>query len=129
MKACLKSICGDYGPATDDDPLIFLPEGEFVVGRGQGCQLRVWSKCVSRRHCVITTRGTEVWLRDLGSRNGTRLNNRPITGDMVLCHGDLLGIGPLLFRFVLESECNGHPRVNGSAPKSRLTPQLWQRRA
>jgi pSer/pThr/pTyr-binding forkhead associated (FHA) protein len=50
----------------------------FVVGRAEGCDVRLPAdrlhQDVSRRHCVIEVEGEDCWVRDLGSRNGTFVN-------------------------------------------------------
>ncbi len=60
---------------------------KIVIGRGSDCDLslpeRLEFTYVSRHHCVITVAGSDVRVRDLGSRNGTFLNGmqigRPVT--------------------------------------------------
>lgn len=47
-----------------------------VVGRGRECDFRIESTTVSRRHIVIEARNGAVMVRDLGSRNGTYLQDR-----------------------------------------------------
>lgn len=79
---------------------IELPDNkELVVGREQGCFLRLASQDVSRHHCMLirTSRG---WLlRDLRSQNGTQVNGVRISGETILQPGDRLRIGPLEFQF------------------------------
>ena len=74
----------------------------MVVGRARDCELRVPLPCVSRRHCrlEIDGRGT-VWVRDLGSLNGTWVNGRRVERAR-LGAGDRLRIGPAVFELVLE---------------------------
>lgn len=45
-----------------------------VIGRGADCNLRIASKEVSRRHCLITVGDDNVQVQDLGSANGTFVN-------------------------------------------------------
>ncbi len=60
----------------------FSGPSRFLVVRSSACEVRLpndplhWD--VSRRHCLITTRGRRVTIRDLGSRNGTYVNGRKI---------------------------------------------------
>ena len=42
--------------------------------------LVVISDQVSRRHCEITMKGAEIWIKDLGSSNGTFVNRKKIAG-------------------------------------------------
>ncbi len=56
---------------------------------------------ISAEHALITRRGQQWWLEDLGSRNGTRLNNLPITEPVVLTSGDLITLGERRLRLEL----------------------------
>jgi pSer/pThr/pTyr-binding forkhead associated (FHA) protein len=71
-----------------------------VAGRHPGCDARLDSSRVSRRHCCLAVGVDEVLVRDLGSTNGTRINGRRIC-EGSLCSGDILGIAHLRFRLVL----------------------------
>jgi phosphoserine phosphatase RsbU/P len=62
----------------------------LVVGRGSDCELQIPDQRVSRQHCRFERRGDELWVEDLGSRAGTRLNGRRITGGERLGDRDLL---------------------------------------
>jgi pSer/pThr/pTyr-binding forkhead associated (FHA) protein len=66
-------------------------------------QFSAREKGVSRRHCAITRKGKLVYLSDLGSSNGTRLNGKRLFGDQarLLRAGDALELGKLrlLVRF------------------------------
>lgn len=73
---------------------------DVVIGRGKDCNLRVLSNDVSRQHCRLVIGESEVAIRDLGSGNGTLLNNQetePNT-DAVLSSGDIVRIGPLIIK-------------------------------
>jgi anti-anti-sigma factor len=75
----------------------------FVIGRDPQCQLRPASTAVSRTHTRIEIRDGRVFVRDLGTTNGTLLAHRLLRGSEAEAHnGDLLQIGPLLFRVVWE---------------------------
>jgi hypothetical protein len=80
-----------------------LPATQFVIGRDPSCHLRPTSSDVSRFHCAIATYSGQPHVRDLKSRNGTFVNERRISGAVRLHRGDVLRIGPLRFRIVIES--------------------------
>ena len=77
---------------------IGLPAGDVVIGRDEGCRIRLTSSDVSRRHCVLRCVGEAVTVADLGSRNGTQVNDIPIAGPTTLRPGDVLKVGPFLFQ-------------------------------
>ncbi len=79
-----------------------LTEG-LVVGRQEECTLRIPVAEVSRRHAEIRLRGREVVLRDLGSANGTYVNNKRVT-EAKLGAGDHVIIGPVVFTVQVDGE-------------------------
>jgi pSer/pThr/pTyr-binding forkhead associated (FHA) protein len=87
---------------------------EFLVGRAPECKLRPNSDMVSRRHCVITITEGRATIRDLGSRNGTIVNEKKIVGEHEFRTGDKLKIGPLEFEVLLSTSISGKkkPKVN-----------------
>lgn len=76
-----------------------LPEGELVVGRGEECRLRLSSAGVSRRHCVLRESADGLTVQDLGSSNGTFVNDVPAPAEeeVRLATGDVLRVGPFEF--------------------------------
>src|SRR3954462_8362786 len=77
-----------------------LKKDKFLIGRAKECALRAGSEAISRRHCAIIQRETGWTVRDLGSRNGTLVNDERINKEVPLKEGDMLRVAPLLFRFV-----------------------------
>ena len=77
-----------------------LPVTRFpcVVGRQTDCGLCLPAPTVSRRHCELRLHDGQVWVQDLGSRNGTRLNGEPLTAGRRLEDGDRLELAGLPFR-------------------------------
>lgn len=74
---------------------IAVKKDEFLIGRSQKCHLCAGSSSVSRRHCAITRKDATVSIKDLGSRNGTIINDKKITEEVELSSGDVIGIGTL----------------------------------
>ena len=83
--------------------VIPLRSPRFLIGRGPECHLRPNSELVSRNHSLLTTEGDVIRLRDLGSTNGTIVNGQRITGEVVLQSGDIVQVGPLGFKVMLET--------------------------
>ena len=64
------------------------PDQERVtLGRGRECDIVVASRHVSRLHAAIVRRGAELWVEDLGSRNGTWLRGERVASRR-LSNGD-----------------------------------------
>jgi phosphoserine phosphatase RsbU/P len=86
----------------------------LVVGRGAECDVQLPDQRVSRQHCRLELRGDELWVEDLGSRAGTRLNGRPLAGIARLADRDLLELSDDS-RIVVRS---GTARVTAPASSS-----------
>jgi CheY-like chemotaxis protein len=96
-----------WGPGTDRPegaPPTVIRRFPCVIGRQADCAVRLADPLVSRRHCSLTLREGRVWIEDLGSRNGTRLNGQPLEEALPLDDGDQLEVAHLLFRVGLGSE-------------------------
>ncbi len=74
-----------------------------VIGRRDDCDLRIPLPEVSRRHAQLMVEGQLVTLRDLGSANGTYVNNERVT-ELQLKPGDHLVVGPVVFTVQIGGE-------------------------
>lgn len=84
----------------------------FLIGRSSKCHLCAGSTAVSRKHCAISRDGTRVLIKDLGSRNGTLVNDKKIDGEVELSSGDEITVGPLRFLLTITLGIN-----NGKRPQ------------
>ncbi len=75
-----------------------------LIGRDTRCHLRIPSSAVSRRHAELRVEEGQVTLEDLGSSNGTYVNQERISGPRLLAPGDLVAIGDLVFVVQIEGE-------------------------
>src|SRR5438270_9599599 len=91
--------------------VIPLIVNEFRIGRDAKCHLRPASTDVSRLHCAVLTRPDgRIFIRDFGSANATIVNERYlIGGELELHDGDVLEIGPLMFRFHVQAASETSP--------------------
>ena len=78
-------------------PTIAVQRPVVLIGRHPECDVRVDLPKISRRHCCIVLAYERVIIRDLGSRNGLRVNVL-VVEESRLEHGDEVAIGPILFR-------------------------------
>lgn len=74
---------------------IAIKRNKLLIGRAEECDVRPLSEEVSRRHCAITVGPTEVWVEDLGSRNGTFVNGTKLTERTKVVDGDIVRVGSL----------------------------------
>src|SRR5438093_803986 len=95
-------------------PIVQLQKPVLLVGRHPECDVRFDLPAVSRRHCCLALAYDRVTIRDLGSRNGVRVNG-DLTEESRLHAGDEIAIGPLLFRFEDAPE---PPAKNSTGAKS-----------
>jgi pSer/pThr/pTyr-binding forkhead associated (FHA) protein len=70
-----------------------------TVGRSAGNGVRIEEDSISSRHAAFHYVRGRWWLEDLGSTNGSYVNERRITGRVALRDGDLVQIGLVSARF------------------------------
>lgn len=71
-----------------------------VLGRGDAAEVRLEDPFASGRHAKLTRQGRMVVLEDLGSTNGTYLNEELVAGPQPLHPGDRVRIGDSEFTYV-----------------------------
>jgi diguanylate cyclase (GGDEF)-like protein len=71
------------------------------IGREEGNDLVIESDAVSRRHARVDVGEDDVTISDLGSTNGTYVNETPAKATP-LNHGDLVKIGDTIFKYLAE---------------------------
>ncbi|AKJ01426.1 diguanylate cyclase [Archangium gephyra] len=77
-----------------------LQETEFTIGREEGNHIVVDLDNVSRRHAMIIRKQGRMLVKDLGSTNGTYLNDQEVTQETALRSGDLIKVGGSIFKFL-----------------------------
>ncbi len=74
---------------------------EITVGRGGGCGIVLTEdQFVSTVHARVFRRGSDVFVEDLGSRNGTHLNGEPVTVATRVKRGDRVQFGQTIAELV-----------------------------
>jgi pSer/pThr/pTyr-binding forkhead associated (FHA) protein len=86
-----------------------------LVGRQEECDLRLSHKSISKFHCVIVKTDGLLFLRDLGSTNGTRVNGERVRRAALLPN-DLLAIAGHKFRVSLGPDKAIEARTDRTQP-------------
>ena len=81
-----------------------LSKPRTIIGRKKDCQIRIPLSEVSRNHLALEIKGGRLLVVDLGSANGTYVNNQRVS-EQELAAGDHLIIGPVVFTV----QINGQP--------------------
>ncbi len=81
---------------------IDLKQGDMKIGRKPGCEIMIDNLAISGEHANIFTVGEDSFIQDMGSTNGTFVNNKKITKHH-LKNGDAVVIGKHTLVFLTES--------------------------
>jgi hypothetical protein len=84
---------------------VFLHKDRTVLGRKPGNDIVLDTLVVSGEHCAFDLSGVaDVFLQDLGSTNGTYVNDRMVKQRTQLKDGDVIAIGPYRIKYLQASE-------------------------
>ena len=108
-------------------PTIPVQRPVLLVGRHPECDVRIDSPQVSRRHCCLALAYDRLTIRDLGSRNGVRVNGQ-IVDEARLKPGDEVAIGQFLYRLdrldIVEPPARNNARPTPITPSESPLPPL-----
>jgi len=83
---------------------VYLHKDRTTLGRKPGNDIVLENMAVSGQHCAFELQGlADVFIEDLGSTNGTFVNNRKVRRQQ-LHDGDLIAIGSFRIQFLQASE-------------------------
>ncbi len=89
-----------YRDAQGADASVDIPDATPIfLGRGADCAVRTDDALVSRKNCKLSFAGGRYLVEDLGSSNGTYVNERRVQKQQ-LNHSDVIRCGSLQVRFV-----------------------------
>ena len=123
--ACLEDVewylCGAITEGNRNCETV-ISKPLFRVGRRSACDVRVAWPTVSGVHAEFVMTPGSLFLRDLGSTNGTFVNGRQITSDTMLSDGEVIQFGSAEFRVGCRDEDNSRGTVHwsGQGLTSRL---------
>src|SRR5258708_16214019 len=108
---------------TWDDPtsherreFVLIEGATASIGRSSTNDISIPERHVSRQHAVITYRDGIFMISDLGSANGTFVNDRRLTDPFPLAHGDVirLYVPVLMFSAIVTEEDEDQARTTGT---------------
>lgn len=110
--------------------LIMGPEGQQerelfafnTLGRHPNNSVQLLDRIVSKEHCIVEQRGARWYLKDLGSLNGTFVNEQRVAGEWALSHGDQIALGNT--RAVFLDGISPNPSGPPSAPATNPSPPM-----
>jgi CheY-like chemotaxis protein len=98
----LQDLLADPAGGNAGQPLA-ISRFPYIIGRQRDCDGRFESLWVSRRHCRFFLVGDQVWVEDLGSRNGTLLNGEPLRYPHAVLDGDRFELAGMVFQVHLPA--------------------------
>jgi len=96
-------------------PTIEIARPVVLVGRHPECDFRIDVPQISRRHCCIAMAYDRLVIRDLGSRNGVRVNGR-LVEEVQLRPGDEVAIAHFIYRLEWSQVARGLASSRASKP-------------
>ena len=82
-----------------DNSAVFPLEDFNLIGRSQDATIRVPDAGISRQHATLRREGRYFWVTDLGSANGTYVNDVAVTAARALRTGDRVQFGTSVYTF------------------------------
>jgi pSer/pThr/pTyr-binding forkhead associated (FHA) protein len=101
-------------------PAIPILRPVVLVGRHLECDFRIEVPQVSRRHCCLAMAYDRLVIRDLGSRNGVRVNGR-LVEEVQLRPGDEVAIAHFIYRLEWTKPVSARPARPAPRPPA-VTP-------
>jgi pSer/pThr/pTyr-binding forkhead associated (FHA) protein len=99
-----------------------LSKPELLIGRSPNADIRINEKAVSHNHARLQLDNGSCTLRDLGSTNGTFLNNELIAGSVRLRGGDAVGVGSTTFTYLAGSDTSSDQTIQLRNPSQHPPP-------
>jgi hypothetical protein len=72
-----------------------------AIGRDLSNTIVLSDPTISSQHTLLSYRDGHWWVEDLGSRNGTYVNNTRVLRPLIISPGDVVGVGRIQLRLVL----------------------------
>ncbi len=118
-RGCLLQIY----PARASSEMIRLPQQRVIFGRDPVCDVNLPDKAVSRSHAQFESDDDGYELVDLGSTNGTYIDDQLVLDRRRLNGGELIRMGGTIFKFMsaIDEEAHYHAVVHDLMTRDPLT--------
>jgi adenylate cyclase len=101
---------------------ITVNRDEFTIGRLPECDLHLPFEGISRYHARFLRTASGNWtIEDMGSKNGTRLNENPVTSPQIVNHGDVVWLGDISLVVLLILSAPPQPSTTNLPPLAKGT--------
>ncbi len=107
----------------DDEFRTAVPLGEYTIGRDPSADIVVNHPTISRRHARLVVDEQDVVLIDLGSGNGTSIEEVPLSGPARLYEGQTARLGDALLRARRALDLESLPDTSGNYRKGPVAAQ------
>lgn len=127
----------DLELAKATDPMLILirgtPQGKkyslkgakkFLLGRDKSVEIMIDDANISRQHAQITVDDDKIFIKDLGSRNGTFVNDEAIGGNEIeLAKEDMIKLGSTILKYLPAGQLETlyHINLTNAASMDKLT--------
>lgn len=100
-----------------------LADRPLRIGRATENDIVLDDAGVSRSHARLERRDNRVILQDIGSTNGTLVNDQELQGSIVLANGDLIKLGSTILKYLVGSDLEAalHEQIYQNTIKDNLT--------
>ena len=99
-----------------------LDKPQHLIGRTANIDIPVVDERVSQLHAKVVLQDDGHFVQDLGSTNGTFVNNQPLTGPRKLQDGDLIQVGETVFEYITYERRNLAVTLRGTSQESDSVP-------
>ena len=99
-------------------------QSTFLLGRDKAVEIHIDDANISRRHAQLTFEGGKAFIQDLGSRNGTLVNNESIGAAKVeLAKEDMITLGGTILKYLPAGQLETlyHINLADAASMDKLT--------
>ena len=97
--AFLSVLQGTNGQARASEHIGLIQGQRATIGRGDTCFIRVSDEKCSREHCLVFQNAGQWMLKDMGSRNGTLIDEKPVGAGWPLFDKTIFQLGDTRVQF------------------------------